>query len=167
MELTFYIAAAVATAATFLVVVSRNAVHALLYLIVSFLALATVFFVLGAPFAAALEVVVYAGAIVVLFVFVVMMLNVAEAESAYRRLLAPGAWIGPSLLALVLFVALVRAILAGGFADPSLGEIESRMVGAVLYGPYLLAVELAAMLLLAGFVGAYHLSRRENEEERG
>lgn len=167
MELTFYLSAAVATAATFLVVVSRNAVHALLYLIVSFLALAVIFFVLGAPFAAALEVIVYAGAIVVLFVFVVMMLNAAEAESEYRQLLAPSVWIVPSLLALVLFAALLRAILAGGMSDTGTGEIQSQVVGAALYGPYLLAVELAAMLLLAGFVGAYHLSRREDEEERG
>lgn len=167
MELTFYISAAVATAATFLVVVSRNAVHALLYLIVSFLALAVIFFVLGAPFAAALEVIVYAGAIVVLFVFVVMMLNAAEAESEYRQLLSPGAWIGPSLLALALLAVLVRAIAAGEFTDTGIGEIQSGAVGATLYGPYLLAVELAAMLLLAGFIGAYHLSRRENEEQRG
>lgn len=179
MELTFYIAAAVATAATFMVVISRNAVHALLYLIVSFLSLAAIFFVLGAPFAAALEVIVYAGAIVVLFVFVVMMLNVTEAEESGERggagrrvlpggLLRPAAWIGPSLLSLALLAGLVRAIVAGDFAAyASVGEIEAKVVGAVLYGPYLLAVELAAMLLLAGFVGAYHLTRRENEEERG
>jgi NADH-quinone oxidoreductase subunit J len=166
MELTFYIAAAVATAATFMVVISRNAVHALLYLIVSFLALAVIFFVLGAAFAAALEVIVYAGAIVVLFVFVVMMLNVTEAERRYRQFLTPTAWIGPSLLSLVLFAALVRAIVAGDFDYTGVGEVQAQMVGAILYGPYLLAVELAAMLLLAGFVGAYHLSRRENEEER-
>jgi NADH-quinone oxidoreductase subunit J len=167
MELTFYIAAAVATAATFMVVVSRNAVHALLYLIVSFLALAVIFFVLGAPFAAALEVIVYAGAIVVLFVFVVMMLNVAESAGPYRQFLNPLIWLGPTLLALALLAALARAILAGDFlAYASIGEIEAQTVGAVLYGPYLLAVELAAMLLLAGFVGAYHLSRRENEEQR-
>lgn len=167
MELTFYIAAAVATAATFMVVVSRNAVHALLYLIVSFLALAAIFFVLGAPFAAVLEVIVYAGAIVVLFVFVVMMLNIAESPGSsrrpWRRFLNPTIWIGPSLLALALLAALLRAILAGDFlAYTGIGEIEPRTVGAVLYGPYLLAVELAAMLLLAGFVGAYHLTRRED-----
>lgn len=167
MELIFYLSAAVATAATLLVVISRNAVHALLYLVVSFLALAVIFFVLGAPFAAALEVIVYAGAIVVLFVFVVMMLSAAETEIEYRRLLTPSAWLGPSLLALALFAALLRAIAAGAFTNAGIGEIESRVVGATLYGPYLLAVELAAMLLLAGFIGAYHLSRREDEEERG
>ena len=75
MEATFYLSAAVAVAATLMVVTRASAVHALLYLIVSLLAVAVVFFVLGAPFVAALEVIIYAGAVMVLFVFVIMMLN--------------------------------------------------------------------------------------------
>ena len=78
MELAFYIAAAVAVIATVLMLTRLNVVHALLYLIVSLLAVAVVFYVLGAPFVAALEVIIYAGAIMVLFVFVVMMLNLGE-----------------------------------------------------------------------------------------
>ncbi len=166
MELTFYIAAAIATAATFMVIVSVNAVHALLYLIVSFLAVATIFFVLGAPFVAVLEVIVYAGAIVVLFVFVAMMLNVTEDIKLEKRWLGPRAWIGPSLLAGVLLVVIVRALLAGDFAQAGAAGVESKAVGIALFGPYVLIVELASMLLLAGFIGAYHLGRREREEER-
>ncbi len=71
----FYAAAAVSLVATTLVVTRLDASHALIYLIVSLLAIAVIFYLLGAPFAAALEVVIYAGAIMVLFVFVVMMLN--------------------------------------------------------------------------------------------
>ena len=78
MELAFYIAGAVAVIATLLMLTRANVVHALLYLIVSLLAVAVVFYTLGAPFVAALEVIVYAGAIMVLFVFVVMMLNLGE-----------------------------------------------------------------------------------------
>ena len=78
MELAFYIAGAVAVLSTVLMLTRLNVVHALLYLIVSLLAVAVVFYVLGAPFVAALEVIVYAGAIMVLFVFVVMMLNLGE-----------------------------------------------------------------------------------------
>ena len=75
----------------------RDAVHALLYLIVSLLAVALVFFTLGAPFVAALEVIVYAGAIMVLFVFVVMMLNLGpSAAEQERRWLAPRTWVGPA-----------------------------------------------------------------------
>ena len=93
MVTAFYIAAAVATAATLLVVTRANAVHALLYLVVSLLAVAVVFFTLGAPFVAALEVIVYAGAIMVLFIFVVMMLNVGPAgERQERAWTRPAAW---------------------------------------------------------------------------
>jgi len=76
MEFAFYIAAAVAVISTVMAITRLVAVHALLYLIVSLLAVAVVFYTMGAPLVAALEVIIYAGAIVVLFVFVVMMLNV-------------------------------------------------------------------------------------------
>ena len=72
-----------------------NAVHALLYLIVSLLAVAMIFYMLGAPFVAALEVIIYAGAIMVLFVFVVMMLNLGAGRRAGAAWLNPRIWIGP------------------------------------------------------------------------
>ena len=75
MDIIFYIAAVIAFIATVGVVTRKNAIHALLYLVVSLLAVSVIFFVLGAPFVAALEVIVYAGAIMVLFVFAIMMLN--------------------------------------------------------------------------------------------
>jgi NADH-quinone oxidoreductase subunit J len=78
MEIAFYLAAAIAIYATVRVITNTNPVHALLSLIVSLLAVAMIFFMLGAPFAGALEVIVYAGAIMVLFVFVVMMLNMGS-----------------------------------------------------------------------------------------
>ena len=78
MTIVFYVAGAVAIVSTALMITRLNAVHALLYLIVSLLAVAVVFYTLGAPFIAALEVIIYAGAIMVLFVFVVMMLNLGE-----------------------------------------------------------------------------------------
>ena len=78
MLIMFYIAAAVAIISTVLVIIQHNLVHALLYLVVSFLAVAMAFYVLGAPFVAALEVIIYAGAIVVLMIFVIMMLNLRQ-----------------------------------------------------------------------------------------
>ena len=108
MELAFYIAGAVAVISTALMLTRLNVVHALLYLIVSLLGVAVVFFVLGAPFVAALEVIVYAGAIMVLFVFVVMMFNLGgHATGIERQWLTPGIWIGPVILAGVLFVEVV------------------------------------------------------------
>ena len=88
MELAFYIAGAVAVIATILMLTRLNVVHALLYLIVSLLAVAVVFYVLGAPFVAALEVIIYAGAIMVLFVFVVMMLNLGEHGAEMEKAVA-------------------------------------------------------------------------------
>jgi NADH-quinone oxidoreductase subunit J len=160
MNSVFYISAAVAILSTIMVITRLNAVHALLYMIVSLLSVALIFFVLGAPFAAALEVIIYAGAIMVLFVFVIMMLNLGERARSQELLwLKPRTWVGPSLLALVLGLELVY-ILAGTGATPgSTAEISPRQVGIALFGPYLLGVELASLLLLAGLVAAYHLGR--------
>jgi NADH-quinone oxidoreductase subunit J len=162
MELVFYIAGAVAVVSTALMLTRLNVVHALLYLIVSFLGIAVVFFVLGAPFVAALEVIVYAGAIMVLFVFVGIMFNLGQdSAGTERQWLTPGIWIGPVLLAGVLFAEVVY-LLEWATADTgpvSIGPaaVGPKEVGMVLFGPYVIGVELASMLLLAGVVGAYHL----------
>jgi NADH-quinone oxidoreductase subunit J len=157
MELTFYIASGVAILSTVLMVTRLNVVHAQLYLIVSLLGVAVDFYVLGAPFLAALEVIVYAGAIMVLFVFVVMMLNLGGHAVKYeKQWLTPGIWIGPALLATVLIVE-VACLVRGVSARVGDGAIDPKQVGIALFGPYMIGVELASMLLLAGLVGAYHL----------
>jgi NADH-quinone oxidoreductase subunit J len=164
MTLAFYIAAAVALVATLRVITGLNAVHSLLYLVVSFLAVSLAFFVLGAPFIAALEVIVYAGAIMVLFIFVIMMLNLGpRTEDQERAWLEPRVWFGPALLALVL---LAEWLVVFRSASPISSEsIAPQQVSQALFGPYVLAVELASMLLLAGLVGAYHLTRRRMKDE--
>ena len=166
MELAFYLASAVAVASTFRVITHTNPVHALLYLIVSLLAVSMCFFALGAPFAGALEIIVYAGAIMVLFVFVVMMLNLGGTEiEQERKWLQPGIWIGPAILSAVLLVVIVYAIL--GINDQGIdgAAINAKEVGIALFGPYVLAVELASMLLLAGLVVAFHIGREERVGE--
>jgi NADH-quinone oxidoreductase subunit J len=169
MNATFYLAAVVAVMATVMAITRSNTVHALLYLIVSLLAVSLIFFTLGAPFIAALEVIIYAGAIMVLFVFVIMMLNLGpESTTQEREWLSPAAWRGPAVLAAVLITELVYIFAQGG--NPSTGPetVEPKAVSLALYGPYLLGVELASLLLLAGLVGAYHLGRRDMpEEQRG
>ncbi|MES2491552.1 MAG: NADH-quinone oxidoreductase subunit J [Pseudomonadota bacterium] len=162
MEICFYVAAAVAVLSTFLVVTGKNPVHALLYLVVSLFAVAMIFFTLGAPFAGALEIIVYAGAIMVLFVFVVMMLNLGEAVVQQEKLwLTPRAWIGPALLSSVLLGLLLYVLLPSDLHMAGAATISPKQVGIVLYGPYLLAVELASMLLLGALVAAYHLGKHE------
>jgi len=160
----FYIAAAVAVISTAMVVINTNAVHALLCLVVSFLAVGIVFYVLGAPFGAALEVIVYAGAIMVLFVFVIMMLNSGEAAMRQeRQWLTPWIWVGPTGLSAILLGELVYLLWRNPLTAASGAAVGPRQVGALLFGPYLLGVELASMLLLAGLVGAYHLGKAERQ----
>jgi NADH-quinone oxidoreductase subunit J len=170
MNLMFYGAGTVAVAAAFMVITRLNAMHALLYMIVSLLAVALVFFVLGAPFVAALEVIIYAGAIMVMFVFVIMMLNLgSQATDEERRWLRAGVWRGPSILAGILIAELVYSLTRYGGRLPSKGIIEPKAVGTALFGPYVIGVELASLLLLAGLVGAYHLGHRRDaaDEKRG
>ena len=160
LENLFYIASLVALIATIAALTRANAAHALIYLIVSLLAVALLFFLLGAPFAAALEIVIYAGAIMVLFVFVIMMLNLGEAgNEREREWLSPRNWIVPGILAGLLLLELILA-LRHAPAITSGVSVDPKTVGLTLFGPYVLAVELASMLLLAGLVGAYHLGRR-------
>lgn len=168
MEFTFFAAGIVALAATLRVITCANSVHALLYLIVSLLAVAIDFYALGAPFAATLEVVVYAGAVMVLFVFVVMMLNLnAETTARERHWTRPALWVGPGAMAAILLFAMLGALIEG----PAIGSIDGQVltanaVGANLFGPYVLVVELAAFLLLAALVVAAHVGRDETDLEK-
>ena len=163
MATAFYLSGAIALLATLRVIGHHNPIHALLYLIISLLAVAMCFFALGAPFAGALEIIIYAGAIMVLFVFVVMMLNLGPAVIAQeRQWLTPGIWIGPGILAALLLALLLHALWQLDDGQP-LGQttVPPKAVGISLFGPYLLAVELASMLLLAALVAAFHLGRAE------
>jgi NADH-quinone oxidoreductase subunit J len=154
----FYIAAAIAILTTMLVITHKNAVQALLYLAVSLISVAVIFYDLGAPFIAGLEVIVYAGSIIVLFIFVVMMLNLGKrATAAEAALLNPAMWIGPVALAAILIGEMAYLLEHGVMAVPAARVVIPRAVGIALYGPYLIGVELSSMLLMAALVGAYHL----------
>ena len=166
MEFAFYFAAGVAVVATLRVITNTNPVHALLYLIVSLLAVSMCFFSLGAPFAGVLEIIVYAGAIMVLFVFVVMMLNLGPAASVQeRQWMTPGIWGGPAMMSLALMCELLY-VLFGNHSGAAIGltTVDAKAVGISMFGPYLLVVELASMLLLAALVAAFHLGRHEANE---
>lgn len=164
MELTFYTAAAVAIFSTIMVVTRYNMIHALLYLVVSFLAVSVIFFVLGAPFMAALEIIIYAGAIIVLIIFVIMMLNLnKEAALQEKEWLKPAIWIGPSILSFILLVELAYILVTADMPSMNYQQVEAKAVGLSLFGPYVLGVQLSGMLLMAGIVGAYHLGRQKKK----
>ena len=163
----FTISAAVAILSTVMVITELNGVHALLYMIVSLFSVALVFFALGAPFAAALEVIIYAGAIMVLFIFVIMMLNLGPRSVAQeKQWLSPRMWPGPAILAFILVLEFVYILRRGPTVLSGTQVVGPKAVGLSLFGFYLLGVELASILLMAGLIGAYHLGRRIPAEKK-
>jgi NADH-quinone oxidoreductase subunit J len=163
MNIFFYIAAAVALSATVMAISGRNAIHSLLYLILSLLAISVIFYLLDAPFIAALEIIIYAGAIMVLFIFVTMMLNIGLEGKTERKWLNPRMWIIPSILALILFIDLMLALKNVKTLEAENKVIMPKQVGISLFTTYLLAVEIAAILLMAGVIGAYHLGSQKKK----
>lgn len=160
MTVLFYISSAIAILSTIMVITRFQPIHALLYLVVSFLAVAAIFLSLGAPFVAVLEVIIYAGAIIVLFIFVVMMLNLGgDTAIQEKKWLQPKVWIGPSLLALVLLIEIIILLLKGGDPTMQISVVEPRRVSISVYGEYIIAVELTGFLLMAGIVGAAHIGK--------
>src|SRR5512133_18470 len=114
MNLVFYLSAVVAIVATGMVITRSNAMHALLYLVLSLLAVSLMFFSLGAPFIAALEVIVYAGAIMVLFIFAIMLFNMGTqpGELDHQRQWTRG-WVGPAILSVILLAELIYVMASG------------------------------------------------------
>ena len=168
----FYLLAIVAILASLRVITRTNPVHALLNMIVTLLALSGIFFALGAPFAGALEIIVYAGAIMVLFVFVVMMLNLGTQSTLDEESwLSSSAWAVPAGLAFIVGLTLFSLIgMKHGFegvmpAFIGVEPVTAKMIGAKLFTEYLLLVEIAGFLLLAGLVAAYHLAKSSLDDE--
>lgn len=177
ISMVFLIAAAVILISALLTVTAHNVVHALLYLVVTMLAIALIFFLLGASFAAALQIIIYAGAIMVLFVFVTMMLHQGEKSLNQERQLfqfkgSKGS-IGAFLLSAVLLLELITVL--GNFSSAqiinpasaleqsgfAIQVISVKQLGIQLYGPYRLLVVIAAMLLLSALISAIHIGRRQ------
>ena len=164
----FYALAAVAIFASLRVVTLANPVHAILSMIVSLLAISGIFFVLGAPFAGALEIVVYAGAIMVLFVFVIMMLNLGMSnDEREERWLDAGTWAVPTGLTIIIAVVLYAMIGLNHDYAAMIGgtTISAKAVGTVLFTKYIMLIEVAALLLLAALVAAYHLGKEAIDDE--
>ncbi len=165
MMIAFYITSAITVLSTLMVITRKNALHALLFMIISLLSLSIIFYLLGSPFMAALEIIIYAGAIMVLFVFVIMMLNLGKASVKQEKTLLHGKiWIGPAILAAILLAELIWVISLNGNTPVSPAVSTPKEVGLKLFGPYLIGVELAAMLLIAGIIGAYHLGKKKKIE---
>ena len=169
----FYVFGALAVAASLLVIGQRNPVYSVLLLIASFAALAGLYVLLDAPFTAVAQIIVYAGAIMVLFLFVVMLLNVPREDAAeYDRshpLNRPGARRLGAVLALALVAELVWAlsyVLGRGPAvsDTAAGTVSSvREIGRVLFTDYAFPFEATSILILVALVGSIVLAKPEGQ----
>jgi len=165
----FYLFAAVAIGASLLVIAQRNPIYSVLLLIASFGALSGLYVLLQAPFVAVIQIVVYAGAIMVLFLFVVMLLNAPHEETnedeAVHPLLRPGPMRFGGFLAVGLAVELVWALSQGAetaFAPAPLISVAG--IGRALFTEYAFAFEVTSVLILVAMVGAVILARREGHQ---
>jgi NADH-quinone oxidoreductase subunit J len=166
----FYLFAAMTIASAVLVIFARNPVHSVLWLIVAFFNAAGLMLLLGAEFIAMLLVIVYVGAVAVLFLFIVMMLNIdfATLRSGFSRNLPFGLVIALVLLAeIILAVAAWKAgpVVAG--AAPAVIQPNIEAVGAALYSRFLFPFELAGLILLVAMIGAIVLTHRSRGDTRG
>ncbi len=157
----FYILAAIILVSTLLAVTRRNLMHAIVYLVLSFFGTALLFYLLGAPFLAVLEVIIYAGAIMVLFLFIVMMLEIQPAEESAGRYLRR--WLPALVLGgLSLAAAAILLLSAPGGSVPLFLQAASPLeFGRFLFQRYWFSVEIVSFLLFVALVGALYLGRRE------
>jgi NADH-quinone oxidoreductase subunit J len=163
----FYLFGAIAIGASLLVIAQRNPIYSVLLLIASFGALSGLYVLLDAPFVAVIQIIVYAGAIMVLFLFVVMLLNAPHEETEYDERVHPLLRKGPmrfgALLALALAAELGWALTKGRETGVFPGVFVSSVaeIGQSLFTDYAFAFEVTSVLILAAMVGAVILARRE------
>ena len=170
----FYLLAALAVGASLLVIAQRNPIYSVLLLIASFAALSGLYILLDAPFVAVIQIIVYAGAIMVLFLFVIMLLNAPHedtAEDLARPALARAgsAVTAGALLSVVLIIELVWALTKSGGesgAFPGAAVSSVRSIGRLLFTEYSFAFEVTSVLILVAMVGAVVLARREQPPEQ-
>ena len=156
----FYLLAAVTLIGTLCAITARQAVRAIVYLVTSFFALALIFYLLGAPLVAAFEVIIYAGAIMVLFLFVIMMLDLGHPEKMQTPRLKD--WWSALLLLVTILASVVILAVVGHHPAPNSGftEVTVREFSQALFQRYGVAVEVISMQLLFALVGALYLGRR-------
>ena len=168
-DIVFYLFSAVLLASAVMVIAARNPVHSVLFLILCFFNAAGLFVLLGAEFIAFILVIVYVGAVAVLFLFVVMMLdiNFRELRKGYKRYLPVGAAVGLVLLAQLVLVVCAWTISPHGVTPGMAGQVEnSRAIGRLLYTDYFYPFQVSGIILLVAMIGAISLTLRERKDAR-
>ncbi len=165
IEQMFFVSATITLLCALLTVLNHNAVHALLFMVLMMLAIALIFFLLGAPFAAALQVIVYAGAIMVLFIFVTMMLHLGPKSIAAEKRLFN---LPSSILALVISLTLLSQVLVLLFTAHIFDQTSALLashsestkeIAVTLFTSHYQLIVLAALMLLSALISAIHISK--------
>jgi NADH-quinone oxidoreductase subunit J len=162
----FYLLAGITLIATALAITRRQLVHAVVYLTVSFFSLAPIFYLLGAPFLALLEIIIYAGAIMILFLFIIMMLRLppsGQTLAVYARQWWPA----------IILASISMVITIWFFLNEPLGQLPlapamatPKSFGLFLFRAYWFPVEIASVILFGALVGALYLGRREKNPDQ-
>ena len=158
----FYFLSFLAILCAIMVVLEKNPVHSVLYLVITFFAIAGHYVLLNAQFLAAVHVIVYAGAIMVLFLFVIMLLNLNKETEPHKNIYAKGAAVVAACILLIILVGALKqtALLAPpSGTNANLGLVEN--LGKVLFTQFLLPFEIASILFLSAMVGAVMLGKKE------
>ena len=159
LQILFYAIAALIVTSTTLAITRRNLVYAVVYLVLSFFGTAMLFYLLGAPFLAALEIIIYAGAIMVLFLFIIMMIHL---EKEKRAFLPPRQLIPATLITALFLMAfiLLAGTDAGGWKPLAAAQAMPAAFGIYLFDTHWFSIEIASTLLLVALVAAIVLGRQ-------
>jgi len=161
MNIILFVAALIAVLSGIIAVTRSHIIHAVLFLDVSFFSLAIVMYALGAPFAAILEVITYAGAIMVVFMYAIMLLNPGRSSMKRERRWQPiVSWTGPVAIGALVLAEIGHAIYTGEQGRHVMQAIGPAAVGEKLFRFYLPAIEMASVLLLAALVAACYLGKQ-------
>ncbi|MDM8537739.1 NADH-quinone oxidoreductase subunit J [Desulfobacterales bacterium HSG17] len=160
----FYILSLLVIVSTGIAITRYNLVHAVVYLVISFFASAMLFYLLGAPFLAALEVIIYAGAIMILFLFIIMMLKV---EGIEERLIPLKQWLPALGLGFVSFTVFVLLLISSAPANRlpmKLAAAQPGVFGHYLFQKHWLSIEIASLLLLIALIGVLHMGMSKEKQ---
>ena len=160
----FYVLAAIILITTGIAITRRNLVHVVVYLIFSFFGSAMMFYLLGAPLLAVLEVIIYAGAIMILFLFIIMMVKV---EASQERVFPIEQWLPMAMIGILYIIigAVIVTSAPGTDVMLKIALAEPKAFGEYLFRRHWLSIEIVSLLLLVALVGALHLGRRKSKEE--
>ena len=160
----FYVLAAIILITTGIAITRRNLVHAVVYLVFSFFGSAMMFYLFGAPLLAVLEVIIYAGAIMILFLFIIMMIKAASSE---ERLFPVRQWLPIAVIGIVYLIlgAIVVNTAPGSEVTLEIALAEPKAFGEYLFQRHWLVIEIVSLLLLVALIGALYLGREEGEDK--